>query len=421
MSNPRAFLFKSTSNTPEFDLLRILRNQKGFHHVESVHQIAFPASTPRTGTRPMAPSLTRNAQHFSFLITKLIQGNTIMDNRFEKLYRGTPLSAADTETLFQEVFEGRMAPELLASLLTALKIRGETPEEIRGAASAMIAAARPFPRHDGEIGEIVGTGGDGSGTINISTTAALAAAACGLRIAKHGNRGVSSPSGASDVLSALGIDVMLSPEESAARLEETGFAFCFAQAYHPAMRFAAPVRKALGTRTIFNILGPLTNPARPDYGLFGVYDPSLLETMARTLRALGMKRAMTVYGCGLDEAAVHGITQYVTFDESGVMHRGTFTPGDFGVTSPVSLESLRGGTPAENAVTAERILAGQGTYAQTAVVAANLALLLLLGKRAATLPEAVALARSTLLEGKGLAVLEAHRAASRTHAEGKAA
>lgn len=146
-----------------------------------------------------------------------------MDARLETLYRMQPLSAAEADALFTDVFAGRMSEPTLASLLTALKMKGETPDEIRGAAAAMLRAARPFPKHNFEVGEIVGTGGDGAGTINISTTA------------------------------ALGIDITVSPEEAAQRLETTGFAFCFAQSYHPAMRFAAPVRKALGTRTIFNL------------------------------------------------------------------------------------------------------------------------------------------------------------------------
>ncbi|MFU0842570.1 MAG: Anthranilate phosphoribosyltransferase [Burkholderia sp.] len=339
-----------------------------------------------------------------------------MDARFETLYRRESLSSADTEALFNEVFAGRMEPAALASLLTALKIKGETPEEIRGAATAMLTAARPFPRIEGEIGEIVGTGGDGSSTINVSTTAALTAAACGLNIAKHGNRGVSSPSGASDVLAALGVDITVSPEDAGKLLKETGFAFCYAPTYHPAMRFAAPVRKALGTRTIFNILGPLTNPAHPDYALIGVYDPSLLQPVAETLRLLGMKRGMVVYGSGTDEAAIHGKTQFVRFDESGKFENGEFHPADFGVDRMVTLSELKGGNPQDNARIAEAVLSGAGTYAQHMVVRANLALLLMLGKKADTLPEALQIAEKALNSGAGLKVLEAHRAFARSRA-----
>ena len=338
-----------------------------------------------------------------------------MDVRLETLYHRQSLTAAETQSLFDDVFAGRMEPAMLASLLTALKIKGETPEEIRGAATAMLGAARPFPKIATEVGEVVGTGGDGCGSINVSTMTALAAAGCGLRIAKHGNRGVSSPSGASDVLTALGVDISPTPEESAELLERTGFAFCFAQAYHPAMRFAGPVRKALGTRTIFNILGPLTNPAHPDYALIGVYDPSLLQTMADTLKGLGVKRAMVLHGLGIDEAAVHGPTVYVRYDETGVTEAGTFTPANFGVTETVRLEDLKGGTPEDNARIAEAVLSGHGTYAQQAVVKANLALLLMLGRKAATLPEALAAAHQSLQTGVGMRVLEAHRAFARSH------
>lgn len=266
----------------------------------------------------------------------------------------------------------------------------------------MLRAARPFPKSAFEVGEIVGTGGDGAGTINVSTMTALAAAGAGLRIAKHGNRGVSSPSGASDLLAALGVDIAAAPEDGFRMLERTGFAFCFAQSYHPAMRFAAPVRKALGTRTIFNVLGPLTNPAHPDYALIGVYDPSHLMTMAKTLRELGVKRAMVVHGSGLDEAAVHGPTDYVAYDETSEPRAGRFTP-----------EAVRGGSPEENARIAEAVLSGRGTPAQKAVVTANLALLLMLGRMAGTLPEALELARETLASGAGMKVLEALRTFNR--------
>ncbi len=331
----------------------------------------------------------------------------------EAVIEGRNLTAAEARAVFDEVFAGRLEPAQLAALLTALRMKGETPDEIRGAASAMVEAATPFPRPEGiEIGEIVGTGGDGLKTINVSTTAALAAAAAGLHIAKHGNRGVSSLSGASDVLSALGINVRPTPEEAAALLKNTGFCFCFAQLYHPAMRFAGPVRGAMKVRTVFNVLGPLTNPAHPDYALIGVYSPALLETVAQTLKGLGMKRAFVVHGAGLDEVAVHGVTEAAELKEDGTIVRRTFTPADFGVTNHYEVEDIRGGLPEENARITEAILAGEGTPAQHDMVAANLALLLLLGKKAATLSEAVTLAHATLRSGAGLATLAAHRAAA---------
>ncbi len=212
-------------------------------------------------------------------------------------------------------------------------------------------------------------------------------------------------SGASDVLTALGVEVAVTPERAAQTLVETGFTFCFAPVYHSAMKFAAPVRRELGVRTIFNLLGPLTNPARPDYALIGVYDPALLMTTAETLKGLGMKRAFVVYGAGLDEVAVHGETQVVELTQASDLIPKVFRPVDFGVTRDYRAEDLAGGTPEVNARITEALLAGGGTPAQRDCVAANLALLILLGKKAATLPEAVASARRTLENGAGLRVL----------------
>lgn len=215
----------------------------------------------------------------------------------ENLYRGQSLSRAEAKSLFDDLFDGKLTEAQIASLVTALKMKGETAAEIGGAALAMSAAAEAFPaenRRHYEIGEIVGTGGDGAATINVSTMSAIAAAGMGLHIAKHGNRAVSSKSGASDVLEALGVDIEANPSESARLLEETGFAFCFAPLYHRAMRYAAPVRKSLATRTIFNLLGPLTNPAKPDYAVIGVYDESSRHRgriPARTRHAPRLRRA----------------------------------------------------------------------------------------------------------------------------------
>ena len=181
------------------------------------------------------------------------------------------------------------------------------------------------------------------------------------------------------------------------------------------MRFAGPVRAALKTRTIFNILGPLTNPAHPDYALIGVYSPALLETVAQTLRLLGVKRAYVVHGSGLDEAAVHGTTELAELKEDGTIERNTLTPADLGAKRLYSIEEIKGGAPADNALITEAILAGKGTEAQQAFVAANLALLLKIGDLAKSLPEAVELARRTMASGKGLEVLNAHRAYATSH------
>lgn len=344
----------------------------------------------------------------------LEQNDFNLPQLLEDLCAGRSLTAETAERVFNTVFEGKLDAAQLSALLIALRIKGETPDEIEGAARAMVSAATRFHRPDGfEIGEIVGTGGDGAQTINISTTAALAGAGLGLHIAKHGNRGVSSLSGASDMLAALGVEVRPSPQEAGQLLTQTGFCFCFAPIYHPAMRFAGPVRASLKVRTLFNVLGPLTNPVHPDYALIGVYDPALLSTVARSLHGLGVKRAFVVHGSGLDEVAVHGPTQVVRLSEDGGLEAFTLSPQDFGVTAPVTLNDIRGSDPAANAGTTEAILSGRGTPAQQAVVAANLAMLLLAAGRATRLADAVALAREGLRSGAGLKPLAAHRAFAR--------
>lgn len=334
-----------------------------------------------------------------------------MTPALEQLYRHQDLSALQAEELFTQIFNGETDPAVFASLLTALKMKGEAPQEIAGAARAMVRQAVKFPRPAGiEIGEIVGTGGDGMHSINVSTISALCAAANGLKIAKHGNRSVSSQTGASDLLTALGFDITPTPQQASDLMMKTGFAFCFAQLYHPAMRHVMPVRKALGTRTIFNILGPVTSPARPDYAVIGVYAPGLIEPVAKTLKELGMKRAFVVHGCGFDEVCVTGKTDYAELKDDGRILTGSFTPADFGVTGAYAAEDFAGGLPEKNAELSLSILSGKGSRAHNDMVAANTALLLLAGRRVETLAEGLALARETLADGRALKVIEAHRA-----------
>ena len=247
-------------------------------------------------------------------------------------------------------------------------------------------------------------------SINVSTISALCAAANGLKIAKHGNKSVSSQTGASDLLSSLGFCITPSPEQSARLLVETGFAFCFAPLYHPAMRHVMPVRKALGTRTIFNILGPLTSPARPDYAVIGVYAPALIEPIAKTLKELGMKRGFVVHGCGFDEVCITGRTEYAELKENGTIKTSFFTPADFGVCCAYSNEDFAGGLPQKNADLALSILSGHGSRAHNDMIAANTALLLLAGNRVGTLSEGLKLARETLASASAMSIVEAHRA-----------
>ncbi|MBE1277818.1 anthranilate phosphoribosyltransferase [Enterovibrio baiacu] len=297
-----------------------------------------------------------------------------MDAIINKLYEQESLSREESHQLFDTIIKGEMDPILLAATLTSLKIKGETPEEIAGAASALTANANPFPSPDYDFADIVGTGGDGSNSINISTTAAFVAAACGVKVAKHGNRGVSSKSGSSDLLAAFGIDLAMSPDTARGALDDLGVCFLFAPQYHSGVRHAMPVRQTMKTRTIFNLLGPLINPAKPTLELMGVYDKALVRPIAETIKTLGLKRAAVVHGSGLDEVAIHGETTVAEIKD-GVIIEYTLTPEDFGVnTHP--LKSIEGGTPEENREIITQILQGKGTEAQQSAVAVNVALLL---------------------------------------------
>ena len=292
----------------------------------------------------------------------------------EKLYSGHSLSTSESTALFNAVIQGELSNEQIAAMLIALKVRGANTEEITGAVAASLQNAKAFPRPDYPFADIVGTGGDGQNTINISTASAIVAASMGAKVAKHGNRSVSSKSGASDVLTALGVNVNITPEQARQALDEIGVCFLFAQQYHSGFRHVAPVRATLKTRTIFNILGPLINPARPTYHLLGVYAPELVKTYAETAVALEHQHSFVVHGSGLDEVALHGETQVAEI-KSGKIEYFTLTPEDFGLKAQ-SLESLRGGEPQENAQMLTALLQGKGKAEHANAVAANTALLL---------------------------------------------
>lgn len=297
-----------------------------------------------------------------------------MEQIINKLYAQQSLSQAESQQLFDVIIRGELDPILMASVLTALKIKGETPQEIAGAAKALLANASPFPRPDYDFADIVGTGGDGSNTFNISTTAAFVAAGCGVKVAKHGNRGVSSKSGSSDLLDSFGINLAMSAEDTRKAVDELGVAFLFAPQYHGGVRYAMPVRQTMKTRTIFNILGPLINPARPNIELMGVYSKELVRPIAETMLQMGLKRAAVVHGSGLDEVAIHGETLVAEIRDGAIIEY-TLRPEDFGVDS-YPLEAIKGGEPAENRAIITNLLTGKGTPAQLAAVAVNVALLL---------------------------------------------
>ncbi|MCG7568551.1 anthranilate phosphoribosyltransferase [Pseudoalteromonas sp. CNC9-20] len=311
-----------------------------------------------------------------------------------KLYQQQDLTFAESQQLFDSVMRGDIDDITLSAMLTALKIKGECADEIAGAAAAMRANALPFNTSAQHLVDACGTGGDGANTINISTTAALVAAACGVNMVKHGNRSVSSNSGSSDLLQSLGINIDMSPERAAAMLEQTGFAFLFAPLYHQGVKHAMAVRTTLKTRTLFNILGPLANPAAPDYQLLGVYDPALCLPMAKTLQTLGCKRAMVVHGAGTDEIALHGETQVVELNQ-GQLHEYTLNPSDFGLAN-YSLAQLSGQGPDYNANATRAILSGQGEPAHTSAVVINVAALLVLTGKAANFKEASAQVQDVL-------------------------
>jgi len=297
-----------------------------------------------------------------------------MQQILEKLYRAERISRQESEQLFGSIIQGQLAPAQLAAALISMKIRGEHPDEIAGAASALLADALPFPRPDYPFADIVGTGGDGSNSINISTASAFVAAACGVRVAKHGNRSVSSRSGSSDLLAAFGIRLDMPPAQSRQALDELGVCFLFAPLYHSGFRHAMPVRQQLKTRTLFNVLGPLINPARPPLALIGVYSPELVLPIAQTLRVLGYQRAAVVHGGGMDEVALHAPTQVAELKD-GEISSYQLVPADFGLKSQPA-EALLGGAPEENRDILARLLQGKGDPAHAAAVAANVALLL---------------------------------------------
>ena len=330
----------------------------------------------------------------------------------ERLYQGQSLTREDTALVFGALIQGEMSEAAMAGMLIALKIRGETIDEISGAADALLRAAKPFPRpaslsaNGSETGiiDIVGTGGDGFNTINISTTAAFVAAAAGAKVAKHGNRSVSSKSGSSDLLAQFGIDLTMSPDTASRCIDQLGLCFLFAPHYHGGVKHAVPVRQALKTRTLFNVLGPLINPARPEFMLLGVYSKALVEPIASVLHALGVRRAMVVHGSGVDEVALHGETLVAELNHGEITHY-VLTPDDLGVPM-AHISDLEGGAPAENAAITKAILQGKGQAAHANAVAINAGCALYISGLCDSVKSGTALALSTINSGKAYALLQ---------------
>lgn len=297
-----------------------------------------------------------------------------MRELLEKICSGDDLSRDESRSVFTRIVAGELSEVEIAALIIGLKAKGEKPEEIAGAAEALRAAAAPFPRPDLKYADTCGTGGDGAHTINISTAAAFVAAELGVPVAKHGNRSVSSRCGSADVLEACGVNLNPTPELAAECLREIGICFLMAPQYHSGLRHAGPVRKALRTRTIFNLLGPLVNPASPCWQVVGVYAPEFTEPLARTLGLLGCEAALVVHGSGLDELALHGPTRGSLW-KNGVLENVEFTPGDAGLETR-GLSELAGGSPEENASWLRGFLAGEGSDAHNEAIAMNVGALL---------------------------------------------
>jgi anthranilate phosphoribosyltransferase len=307
-----------------------------------------------------------------------------------------PLTRAEAEEAFGILFQGDATPAQIGGLLMALRTRGETVEEFAAAAAVMRARCHAVRAPEGAI-DIVGTGGDGKGTLNISTAAAFVVAGAGVPVAKHGNRNLSSRSGAADALGQLGINVMVGPEVVERALAEAGIGFMMAPMHHPAMKHVMPARAELGTRTIFNILGPLTNPAGVRRQLTGAFSPRLIRPMAETLRALGSERAWLVHGGdGTDELSIAGPSVVAALD-AGEISEFQIHPEDAGL--PVHpFSAILGGTPAENGAALRALFDGaHGAYRDAVLL--NAAAALLIAGRAASLPEGVDKARESLDSG----------------------
>lgn len=321
----------------------------------------------------------------------------------EILVSGHSLTVEEAASVMGEIMEGKATPTQLGAFLTALRIKGETAEEIAGLASMMRAKATRVVTTEPVL-DVVGTGGDGSNTFNISTTAAFVAAGAGLKVAKHGNRAASSQCGSADVLEALGVRIELNAEDVQRCIEQVGIGFMFAPVFHPAMKYAAAPRREIGIRTVFNILGPLTNPAGAKAQVLGVADGALVEKMALALKELDCRHALVVHGeDGLDEITINGQTQICEMRD-GSINTYSICPEDLGLAR-ADLSSLRGGTVTENAAILRGILLG-APGPQRNVVLMNAAAALFAGDKVDTLRQGAALAGEIIDSGHASTKLE---------------
>ena len=321
-----------------------------------------------------------------------------------------PLSAGQAREVMAEIMDGAAPPVLIAAYLAALRTKGESVEELTGSAEAIRARAVPLPLNRENLVDTCGTGGDRSGSFNLSSAAALVAAAAGASVVKHGNRAVSGRCGSADFYEALGLRLEITTSQAERSLQEFGFVFCFAPAFHPAMGKAAPVRRELGLRTLFNLLGPVCNPALVRRQVLGVFSPDWIEPMAGVLRTLGHERALTLHGEGLDEFAPWGETRGCLVEKGSV--RGvTMTPGDAGLPS-IRPGDIAGGTAPQNAERFERILRGADDPLSFAILL-NAAAALWISGDAESLRDGARRAAEALRSERVLRLLEGLRAAAR--------
>jgi anthranilate phosphoribosyltransferase len=335
----------------------------------------------------------------------------VIQEALAKLLDGHSLDRSQARAVMDEIMRGEATPAQIGAFLVALRIKGETPDEIAGCAEAMREHVLPVRPERGDLVDTAGTGGDGARTLNISTAAALVAAAAGAGVAKHGNRAVSSACGSADVLEALGFELELPPARIARSIDELGFGFLFAPAHHPGFRHAAPVRRELATRTVFNVLGPLTNPAGARAQIVGVYSPDLVRTIAEVLVRLSARRAFVVHGAGgVDELSPAG-PNLVCEVVDGSVRKRVIDPHELGIAR-CDLADLRGGTPAENARAIRGVLSGAKGPRRDAILL-NAAGAIAAAGHAEDLREGLAVAIDAVDSGAAAARLDALVAFSR--------
>jgi anthranilate phosphoribosyltransferase len=322
----------------------------------------------------------------------------------DKLQRRVDLSVGEASSAMDAIMDGQAQPSQIAGFLIGLAMKGERPDEIVGLARTMRTRAMKLSRTFDPVFDTCGTGGDGAHTFNVSTVAALVLAACGVRVAKHGNRSASSRCGSADLFEALGVNIAAAPPVVERCLDEAGIGFLFAPTFHPSMRHAAPTRRELGVRTAFNLLGPLTNPAGAKRQLVGVPRPELTELVARSLAQLGAERAWVVHGAdGLDEISTTGYTK-VSECRNGSVNTFYLHPGDVGLAKAAPA-SLKGGSPADNAAIAVGVLRGDAGPARD-IALLNAGASLLIAERAKTIPEGIAMAAAAIDSGRAQDVLQ---------------